>query len=305
MEQIIEQTQSESITQASKTEGEIGFNEENNQAVTRYVVVDINHNLYGMSTDTTVELMSSQMTQVTRVPHSPDYISGVINHRGTIIPVIDMRSLLGFEPLSVEAERLTAEFAKMKAGHVDWIKALHDTIAFGTKFTKEIDPTQCALGKWISSVLNGNSSISQMANNDPILKTIIERFDEPHRRIHGVAEKALAFKELGEIEKAQELIDNARENDIPLLSDLFDQVLSEISSKLESMLVITEIDSSKAAIAVDGVSFVIDCNNDSVEPLPETAENTEFLSGLVHQSDGTYILIADLAHIYKTACPAQ
>lgn len=305
MEQLIDQAQSESTIPTSSDEGEIGFNEETNEAVTRYVVVDINQNLYGMSTDTTVELMSSQMTQVTRVPHSPSYISGVINHRGTIIPVIDMRSLLGFEPRSIEATKLEAQFKQFEEDHVNWIRALQDSINFDTEFSHPTDPAQCSFGKWFNSVLNNQSGVSDMVTGDPILKALIERLSIPHNNIHGIAEKALAFKAQGDTESALELISNAREHDLSLMSQLFEQVLSGISSKLESMLVITEVDSSKAAIAVDGVSFVIDCNNDSVEPLPETAENTEFLSGLVHQSDGSYILIADLAHIYKTACPAQ
>ncbi|MFA7289765.1 MAG: chemotaxis protein CheW [Melioribacteraceae bacterium] len=38
-----------------------------------------------------------RMLQVTKVPNSPDFVDGVINLRGRIIPVIDFRSKLGIQ----------------------------------------------------------------------------------------------------------------------------------------------------------------------------------------------------------------
>ncbi|MEW6194082.1 MAG: chemotaxis protein CheW [Bacteroidota bacterium] len=38
-----------------------------------------------------------RMLQVTKVPNAPDYVDGVINLRGRIIPVIDLRCKLGIE----------------------------------------------------------------------------------------------------------------------------------------------------------------------------------------------------------------
>jgi len=280
------------------------LNKEASAAVTRYVVVDINRNHYGMSTDSTVELMGGAMTQVTRVPHSPKYISGVLNHRGTIIPVIDMRSLFGFEPREAETQRLSQMFQTLKSDHVEWLNALQDAIFTDTAFTKATDPTQCNFGKWYETVLDGSSTLGMLIADDPILKSLIERFDSPHKKIHSIAEQVLALKSEGKVEEAMTRISSVKETELVEMCSLFDQILAVVESKLESMLVITEIGSRKAAVAVDGVSFVVDCNNDSIESLPDTAENTEFLSGLVHQPNGSYILIADLKHIYNTACPA-
>ena len=39
----------------------------------------------------------NRMVQVTRVPNTPDYVLGVINLRGKVIPIIDMRSRLGMK----------------------------------------------------------------------------------------------------------------------------------------------------------------------------------------------------------------
>jgi purine-binding chemotaxis protein CheW len=37
----------------------------------------------------------NKMVQITKVPNSPDFVEGVINLRGRIIPVIDLRTRLG------------------------------------------------------------------------------------------------------------------------------------------------------------------------------------------------------------------
>ena len=34
--------------------------------------------------------------EITRVPHAPDFVEGVINLRGRILPIIDLRTRLGF-----------------------------------------------------------------------------------------------------------------------------------------------------------------------------------------------------------------
>jgi len=48
-----------------------------------------------------VDIMNVQeinrMTQITKVPNSPEFVEGVINLRGRIIPVIDLRARIGVE----------------------------------------------------------------------------------------------------------------------------------------------------------------------------------------------------------------
>ena len=43
-----------------------------------------------------------RIAPITAVPHAPDFIEGVINLRGHIIPIIDLRKRLNLSPLPVE-----------------------------------------------------------------------------------------------------------------------------------------------------------------------------------------------------------
>ncbi len=158
-----------------------------NENLTRFVIVELNQNMYGISTGVTVELMATSSTQITRVSHAPEFVRGVINHRGTIIPAIDMRSLLSFESQDIE------------------------------------EPSD-------------------------------ENDDNPHDVHHGSS---------------------------------------------NSMMVITEFEGKKLGLIVDAVHSVFDCDESHIEALPDSTTNAEFLQGLVHQPDGSYILISDIEQIYS------
>lgn len=45
-----------------------------------------------------------RITDITRIPHAPDFIKGAINLRGKIVPVIDLRKRFGFPVLEQESQ---------------------------------------------------------------------------------------------------------------------------------------------------------------------------------------------------------
>jgi len=47
------------------------------------------------------------LKQVTKTPQVPDYVEGVANLRGSIIPIINLRNLFGLEPTPADAETRT------------------------------------------------------------------------------------------------------------------------------------------------------------------------------------------------------
>ncbi len=275
------------------------------EAVTRYVVVNVNGNLYGMATDTTVELMSATMSQVTRVPHSPSFISGVINHRGTIIPVIDARALLGFGMRGQEANQLSARFSEFREYYTEWLDTLENAVLDNAPFERGSDPARSRFGRWYASVMEGASDNCREELAEATISAIVKRMYAPYQRMFAIVQRVMELRNQDNTDEALSVIENTRTEDFAELCDLFDQVLGAIDRLYESMLVITEYGGQKAAIAVDGVSFVADCKDSDIEPLPDTADNTEFLSGLVHRADGSYILIADIGNIYTHACVSE
>ncbi len=71
-----------------KTMSEID-NNENNQ----YLTFMLDEEVFGVAIDKVREVLD--FTNITRVPQTPAYMRGVINLRGSVLPVIDMRLKFG------------------------------------------------------------------------------------------------------------------------------------------------------------------------------------------------------------------
>ncbi|RRD95010.1 purine-binding chemotaxis protein CheW [Clostridiales bacterium COT073_COT-073] len=66
------------------------------QILKQYIVVRFNKEQFGISINYIQNIV--RMTSITRVPNVPDYIKGVINLRGEIIPIMSLRIKLDLEP---------------------------------------------------------------------------------------------------------------------------------------------------------------------------------------------------------------
>jgi purine-binding chemotaxis protein CheW len=59
------------------------------------VIFELGSEIYGLDISTVHEII--RMQPITRVPRTPSYVEGVINLRGKVIPVIDMRKRFNLE----------------------------------------------------------------------------------------------------------------------------------------------------------------------------------------------------------------
>jgi purine-binding chemotaxis protein CheW len=69
------------------------------QSEQQLVVFDLAQEAYGVDIGTVREII--RMQDVTSVPHRPDYVSGVINLRGRITPVVDLRKRFDLSDLEI------------------------------------------------------------------------------------------------------------------------------------------------------------------------------------------------------------
>lgn len=89
----------------------------------KYLTFSLKNEVYGIPI-TSVKEINAMMT-ITEVPNTPNYIKGVINLRGKIISIMDLRLKLGMEELSysertciIVVEVPTGEKNKKKIGVV-------------------------------------------------------------------------------------------------------------------------------------------------------------------------------------------
>ncbi len=60
-----------------------------NNDISRFLTFYINNECYGLNISNVKEIIASM--NITHVPKTPKYIKGVINLRGTVIPIVDVR----------------------------------------------------------------------------------------------------------------------------------------------------------------------------------------------------------------------
>ncbi len=64
------------------------------EAEKQLVVFDLADEGYGVDISSVREII--RMQEITKVPRAPDFVEGVINLRGRVIPVVDLRKRFGF-----------------------------------------------------------------------------------------------------------------------------------------------------------------------------------------------------------------
>lgn len=69
---------------------------ENKYLENKYVLFKLDNEDYGLNIDNVLSIGKFQ--SCTRVPNAPEYVVGVINLRGEVIPILDLRKKLNLEP---------------------------------------------------------------------------------------------------------------------------------------------------------------------------------------------------------------
>lgn len=71
----------------------------------KYLTFNIGDNIYALSLSSVTEIIGVQLT--TKVPSLPNYIMGLINLRGKIVPVINGRKKLGYKDKEIDDKTCT------------------------------------------------------------------------------------------------------------------------------------------------------------------------------------------------------
>jgi purine-binding chemotaxis protein CheW len=59
------------------------------------VVFSIGNEFYGVDVDAVESII--KMQEITRLPHAPEFVEGITNLRGAVVPILDLRKRFGLE----------------------------------------------------------------------------------------------------------------------------------------------------------------------------------------------------------------
>ncbi len=95
------------------------------------------------------------LTDITRVPFAPDFIKGVINLRGSVLPVIDLKKRLGLEdtPYTANTRIVIVQYDEVSVGMlVDAVTEVRTISAADIDTTRAITSGSDSSSKFISGI---------------------------------------------------------------------------------------------------------------------------------------------------------
>lgn len=239
---------------------------------------------FALPVDVVIELLNSRGCSITTLPRMPHWASGIMNHRGRVVPVIDLRTLLGMPSMHDEIQEIVDLLDARETDHIDWLNELKRCVQTGDEFTKATDAHQCAFGVWYDKLTHSESTINEFTGGDIALKSVLESFEAPHKRIHALADKTLAMAKDGHQEEAIALIDHAWNEDLGALQRYFETTKTMIAQLRQPQLIVLE-QQARAAILVDTIRSVRTLSPDNIVPSPTGTIQNGLINGIYKDGD--------------------
>lgn len=224
----------------------------------KYLKFNISNNSYALPVEHVVE--SIQITHISRLPKQPEYVLGAMNLRGKIISIIDSRIRMGLPSLKKERVQLVDQLKQREKEHIKWVNTLQSEVMNNQTISVQRDPTLCNFGKWYVPFMDQlNDTTGKRNNTDNVLVQLLQSFDEPHRRIHELANKADNLIKSGKRDEAISLIEITKETTLKKMVLLFSELYEAIQNqKLRDIIVIVNYDNLIFGITVDSLDSTFD-----------------------------------------------
>ena len=110
------------------------------------------------------------LTDITRVPFAPDYIKGVINLRGSVLPVIDLKRRIGLEdaPYTDATRIIIMKIGEFSFGMI--VDAVTEVLTIsGRDINPAKDVSDSTSNRFVNSIGNIDARLIIMLNLDEIV----------------------------------------------------------------------------------------------------------------------------------------
>ena len=137
---------------------------QNNQ----YVAFNLRDEEYGVSILNVQEIRN--LTDITRVPFAADFIKGVINLRGSVLPVIDLKRRIGLEdaPYTDATRIIIMKIGEFSIGMI--VDAVTEVLTIsGRDINAAKDVSDNTSNRFVSSIGNIDARLIIMLNLDEIV----------------------------------------------------------------------------------------------------------------------------------------
>lgn len=250
-----------------------------------WVVFSLKSQSYAVSAQDVQELLIASTHAC--VPCAPGWARGVINLRGTVVPLIDLRKRIGMQSALEELDDFCRLMQQREQDHRSWLAELEASVLENREFRLTTDPHQCKFGKWYDSYQPASLLITE----------VLKKFDAPHRAIHAVADRVRLHIAEGNTPMALQEIDRARESTLSRMIELFAELRRTSRETHREIILVLSAGSRRSAICVDSVDSVELLAAGSIESLPivsDSSQSNDFLKRIGRRSkSGKQVLILE------------
>lgn len=197
------------------------------------------------------------MPQITAVPRRGAQSCGVINLRGQVLPLIDLRRVCGWKSVSEELDEFYSLMNQREQDHRNWLLQLEKSAKEGTEFRLATDPHKCAFGQWYYSY----------RSQSPWITALLRRFETPHNRIHAVASSVIQLVNSQNLAEAYKLIEQKRNGELREMVALFQDLKALMREAVKQLAVVITTPSTSLAMSVDSAIAVETISPDLIKDL--------------------------------------
>ncbi|MGN1134963.1 MAG: chemotaxis protein CheW [Oscillospiraceae bacterium] len=233
---------------------------------------------------------------LTAVPDAPEEYRGIVNIRGAVYPVIDMRRLFGYPSLDKECEDFTAMLEQREKDHINWANELKRSVEAGEDFKLTTDPHKCAFGMWYD----------EFKKNPHNADYSLHKIEAPHEALHRTAEDIAAVRKLPDSpnkeRKLSELMNIVFDEYVPEIVNIMDESKNRYKSFFRETMVTFNSDGGNTAIIVDKVLAVDKITPVSGRTNMDRIFSSPFFTGVARNSrvDDDILIIDDRKVIAKS-----
>ena len=235
-----------------------------------WVIFHLLHQPFALSSSHVREMV--EMPGTTGVPNAPPHIRGVINLRGKVMPVIDLRMKLGMQSQIDEIDGLVSLLKQREQDHKNWIAELELSVKEKRPFNLATDPHKCAFGQWYDTFKTDNKMLARC----------LIKFDTPHKTIHAIASRVKKHEQNKAFDDAFALINRTRDNELAQMVDLFAEARKLLKEGNREIAIILEYQTTLSAIAVDSIETIEKISPARINDMPSTlcTARNDFISGI-------------------------
>jgi purine-binding chemotaxis protein CheW len=197
------------------------------------------------------------MPKYMRVPNTSENVRGIMNLRNRIIPLIDLRKILGFKSLEEESKEMIDMLKEREQDHVNWVDELIASVNERREFKLTTDPRMCKFGKWFYS----------FKTNNIVLANFLTNFEKPHNAIHALGINVKELEHQGKFKEAMDLCIEGRDRELVSIRKLFAELYNIVQTSFQEFAVIINSDGVLKSFNADKIDKIARISPESYSTL--------------------------------------